>query len=96
MSIASESTDHNLYVAETLATFNHLIPDRKQLAAVTGWRSDEIDTIDFYRDSTARYSFPTLSQVRDTIPNSLMETGLLYGHYELAERCPILILQACV
>ncbi len=94
MAIAAETTNHNLHVAETLATFNRFIPDRTQLASVTGWRTDEIETIDFYRDSTARYSYPTLSQVRDMIPNSLIETGLLYGHYELAERCPILILQA--
>ncbi len=94
MAIASKSTEHNLHVAETLATFDRLIPDRKQLAALTGWSTDEIETIDFYRNSPARYSYPTLSQVRNIIPSSLQETGLLYGHYELAERCPILILQA--
>lgn len=94
MAIAAETPGHNLYVAETRATFERLIPDRKHLAAVTGWRSDEIDTIDFYRNSAARYSYPRLSQVRATLPTSLKETGLLYGHYELAERCPILILQA--
>jgi SAM-dependent methyltransferase len=55
MSIASESSDYTLSVAETSATFDRLIPDRRQLAAATGWRDDEIETIDFYRGSDARY-----------------------------------------
>ncbi len=94
MAIASESAEHGLNVAETHATFDRLLPDRQQLSAATGWRMDEIDTIDFYRESTTRYSYPTLSQVRKLIPPGLRETGLKYGSYELAERCPILVLEA--
>jgi SAM-dependent methyltransferase len=93
MAIASETADHNLSVAETCATFDRLIPDRRLLASVTGWNAENIATIDFYRNSEARYSYPTLAQVRQTIPLSLKETGLIYGHYELAERCPLLTLQ---
>jgi len=93
MAIASETADHNLSVAETCATFDRLIPDRQRLASVTGWRAEDIATIDFYRNSEARYSYPTLSQVRQTIPPSLKETGLVHGHYELAERCPLLSFQ---
>lgn len=95
MAIASESADHNFNVAETHAAFDRLIPDRNLLAAATGWRADEIETIDFYRGSAARYSYPTLSQVRKTLHPALKETGLICGHYELAERCPILILESC-
>lgn len=94
MAIASESADHNLSVAETCATFDRLIPDRKLLAAATGWHAEDIDTIDLYRGSEARYSYPTLSQVRKTIHPSLKETGLIQSTYELAERCPILILES--
>jgi SAM-dependent methyltransferase len=93
MAIASETADHNLNVAETHATFDRLIPDRKLLASVTGWRAEDIETIDFYRGSEARYSYPTLAQVRQAIHPSLKETGLIYGHYELAERCPLLSFQ---
>lgn len=95
MAIASETADHNLGVAETCATFDRLIPDRRLLASATGWRAEDIATIDFYRGSEARYSYPTLSQVRQTIHPSLKETGLKLGHYELAERCPILVLESC-
>ncbi len=94
MAIASESADHNLAVAETCATFDRLIPDRKLLASATGWHVEDIETIDVYRNSEARYSYPTLSQVRKTLHPALKETGLLQGSYELAERCPILILES--
>lgn len=90
MAIASETTDHNMSVAETCATFDRLIPDRLLLASVTGWSAEDIATIDIYRNSDARYSYPTLAQVRQIIPPSLKETGLMCGHYELAERCPLL------
>lgn len=94
MAIASEATGHNMNVAETHATFDRLIPDRNLLAAATGWRIEDIETIDFYRGSAAQYSYPTLSQVRQIIHPSLRETGLICGRYELAERCPILVLES--
>ena len=93
MAIASESIDFNVNVAETCDTFDRLIPDRKKLAATTGWTMDDIETIDFYRDSTARYCYPPLSQVRKILPNTLKETALIHGQYELADRCPILVLE---
>ena len=94
MAIASEAPDHNLSVAETCATFDRLIPDRNQLAAATGWSAEDIETIEAYRGSEALYSYPTLSQVRKTLHPSLHEIGLIQGSYELAERCPILILES--
>jgi SAM-dependent methyltransferase len=94
MAIASESGNYNFAVAETVAAFDRLIPDRKLLASVTGWSKEDIETIDFYRNSEAFYSYPTLAHVRQTIHPSLKETGLIVGHYELADRCPIIILQS--
>jgi len=93
MAIAATSADYTFCIADTLATFDRLLPDRQQLAAASGWRMDEIETIDFYRGSTARYSYPPLSQLRKTIPLEFSETETLYGHYELAERCPLLVLE---
>lgn len=94
MAIASEATDFTLSVAETAATFDRLITDREQLAATTNWSTEDIDTIDFYRGSDARYCYPTLMQVRKLIPHSLKEIDVIYGSYELAERCPILVLES--
>jgi len=94
MAIASESPDFGVNVTETFATFNRLIPDRAALAGATGWKPEDIATIDFYRDSSARYCYPPLSRVRNSIPALFKETIVIYGHYELAERCPLLVLES--
>lgn len=96
MALAATSPDYTFCIADTLATFDRLLPDRERLAAASGWRMGEIETIDFYRGSTARYSYPPLSQLRKTIPLELKENEPLYGSYELAERCPLLVLESRV
>lgn len=95
MAVAAESQSPNISVADTHAAFSRLLPDRKQLAKATGWSHEDISTIDAYCGSTARYSYPTLSQLRLALPQCFKETGLMYGSYELAERCPILALESC-
>ena len=93
MAVAAETGSPDIRVADTYAAFNRLLPDRRQLAAATGWPPDDIATIEFYRDSAARYSYPTLSQLRLTFPERLREIGLEMGSYELAECCPTLIME---
>jgi hypothetical protein len=93
MAIAAQSPDYNLNVSQTHAAFNRLLPNRERLAAITGWSMQTIETIDLYQGSPARYSYPKLSQVRQILPLGFKEVGLQYGSYELAERCPILILE---
>ncbi|MDD2929838.1 MAG: hypothetical protein PHY50_08470, partial [Sideroxydans sp.] len=93
MAIAATSCDFTFPVAETLRIFDTLLPDRQQLAETTGWRMADIATIDFYRGSTARYSYPPLSRLRQALPMQLSEIDALYGSYELAERCPLLVLE---
>lgn len=93
MAIASQTPDYTFQISETLRTFDHQFPDRQQLAEVTGWDRQDIDTLDLYRDSIALYSYPPLESLRKTFPKALVETGLMYGHYELAERCPLLVLE---
>lgn len=95
MAIASASADHTLAVSDVYHTFSRLIPDHGQLAASTGWHSADIETINVYRESRARYSFPTLPQLRKVIAPYFDMTALLYGHYELADRCPILTMESC-
>jgi SAM-dependent methyltransferase len=93
MAIASGSPDYTFAIAETLRTFDRLLPDRERLVAETGWRMQDITTIDFYRDSTARYSFPPLTALRRMLPLELREIDVMHGAYELAERCPLLVLE---
>lgn len=91
MSIASTVPDYTFPIADTLHTFDRLLPDRTQLAAITGWPMQDIATIDFYRGSSARYSYPPLSAFRSIVPIELREVEVRYGSYELADRCPILM-----
>jgi ubiquinone/menaquinone biosynthesis C-methylase UbiE len=93
MAMTSEACNPNLRVADTHEMFNHLLPDRERLARASGWSMEDISTIDFYQGSSARYSYPTLTQFRHIIPPGFRETGLIRGTYELAERCPILALE---
>lgn len=94
MALSTESGLPNICVGDTYETFQRLLPDRHALAMATGWSMDDIATIDVYRGSVAQYSYPTLAQVRRILPPEFLEMDLLQGSYELAERCPIIILQA--
>lgn len=63
LAMAIQRADRNVAVAAILDAFDALVPDRDALAARTGWSRDAIDTVDAYRGSTLRYSFPTLDEV---------------------------------
>lgn len=94
MALVAENGDPNVAVDQIYATFARLLPDRQRLAAASGWSMEDIATIDVYRGSGAVYSFPTLAQLRQVIPQGLREAGMVQGSYELAERCPTLILES--
>jgi SAM-dependent methyltransferase len=93
MAMCAETGDPNVGVAAIHETFECLFPDRQQLASASGWSMDDIATIDVYRGSMATYSFPALAQLRRIIPRDFREAGLSHGSYELAERCPTLMLE---
>lgn len=93
MAATSETRNPNLNVADTYETFNRLLPDRERLAQATGWSLEDIALMDLYRNSAARYSYPTLTQFRQAIPSCFRETDIAYGSYELAECCPTLLLE---
>lgn len=93
MAMASENERTNLPVAEIHARFNQLLPDRAALAAASGWELADIGTIDVYQGATANYSFPTLAQVQAALPPQLKVIDVLYGQYELADCCPMVVLE---
>jgi SAM-dependent methyltransferase len=94
MALVAASAGPNLPVQAILATFEHEFPNRQKLAAATGWPMGQIDTIDVYRGSREVYSFMTLEQIRQTMPPTLANLQLQdSGSYELAERCPLLIVE---
>jgi SAM-dependent methyltransferase len=92
MAMAAASADPNLAVQAILSRFEQEFPDRQNLAALTGWPIEQIDTIDTYRGSQEAYSFATFEQLCRAVPAGFTKPRLVAaGSYELAERCPLLI-----
>lgn len=92
MAIAVETGDPNVRVQILLDTITTLFPDRAELVRATGWDRAHVDTIDFYRNSSAATSYPTQDQWRATL--AAVFSGIRFapsGRYELAERCPLLV-----
>lgn len=66
----------------------------EDLAARSGWLLDAIRTIEVYRDSPARYTFPTLGEAREVLGETFDELECHVPGYELGDRCPTLLLRA--
>ena len=93
MAMTSERSEPSIAVADALATFNDMVTDRSAFALDTGFAREDIDIIDTYEGSHETYCFPTASQLLATIPSSLRFNSFVdSGTYELAERCPIAII----
>jgi hypothetical protein len=94
MAACAERGIVNIPVVEILALFNRLFPDREALGRATGWTPEEIATLDFYRGTADVLSFPTMAQIRVTVPAGFSEPLLLSsGDYPLAERCPLVVME---
>jgi hypothetical protein len=90
MALVAERAEVHIAVVDILARFDTLFPDRDLLSRQTGWTADEIETLDFYRGSADVISFPTVDQIKATVPAGFANVRLLRsGNYDLAERCPV-------
>ncbi len=90
--IVGEGSSPNVKLRTILGVFNELFADRDRLAHLTGWRREQIDTIDFYGASQAAMSFPTQNQLFLVLSESFSNVRFVpVGTYELAERCPLLV-----
>jgi ubiquinone/menaquinone biosynthesis C-methylase UbiE len=94
MALVAESGDPNVRVKDIYKTFNRFYTDKEKLAKQTSWKPQDIADIEDYKESSSLYSFPRLSHVRPTFQPYFKEIGILNGTYELAERCPVLILES--
>lgn len=90
MAAVTQAGDPNIPVICIRDLFDEKFPDRAALARETGWSEADIETIDNYRDSPDRVSFPTEAQLRSIVPKVFSGVRLLpSGRYDLAERCPL-------
>ena len=92
MSLASQRPVPQVCVADILESFNALFGNREELVRMTGWSREQIDTIDFYKDSSVFFSLPgrdqLLSVASSVFPNARLVPS---GIYEMSELCPLLV-----
>jgi hypothetical protein len=67
--------------------------DLPALTLRTGWARSAVETIQYYKDSTTVYAFPTLDQLRSELLPLFEEVSLLIAGHEMGPRCPILVLK---
>lgn len=92
MAIAHETNRPNIEMRWVFDAFSQMFPDRDRLVSITGWSRDEIDTIDFLKDSVAVSSFPTREQLLSVVSTAFINARLVpVGTYEAAELCPLLV-----
>jgi hypothetical protein len=92
--LCAERGDSNLGVQAILDAFNRAFPDRQALSRATGWSSEHIGVIDAYDALPDVFSFPTATQVLGSVPQNFANARFaVSGTYELAERCPLLVME---
>lgn len=90
MAIADNGPD--VAVQDIRATMLDMFPDRGRLCEETGWRREEVETIEVYAGSPAIYNFPTEAAILDLLRRHFAEVELVRcGSYALAERCPLVV-----
>jgi SAM-dependent methyltransferase len=91
MALTAKGMSSNIAVKAIHRAFVAEFPDRTELARSTGWDPSDIETIDVYRESDEIYSFPTGSELL-SVPAPFIDAHFEdAGSYELAERCPLLV-----
>jgi hypothetical protein len=73
--------------------FDETFADRAALISGSGWNEDDLAAIDWYKDVADIISFPTTREILAVVPGSFANARFVSsGTYELAERCPILVM----
>ena len=91
MAIA-EAPDYLVPVADILATFNTMFPDRAELGSITGWDRSAIDTLDAYVGAWHSLCFPTRRVLQDMGASRFAACRFVESEgYPLAERCPLVV-----
>ena len=74
--------------------FMDLFGDPTTLAAQANWPFADVETIHAYRNMEARYTYPTLSELRGELSTRFTEIACEFPDYEMGERCPTLLFEA--
>jgi hypothetical protein len=85
-----ENVEAGVRLGDVWDTFEARIGRPRLLAEERGWPLEAVETIDAYRASEARYTYPTLGDLRRVLTPFFDEEACVYPAYELGERCPTL------
>lgn len=89
MAVHSDRCDSGVVLDDVWQAYRDVVPDSKVLEDRFGWDLRAIATLDNYRGSQSRYTFPTADEIAHAMPEFKVRM-IGYGRYELAERCPVL------
>lgn len=93
MAVGLDAGDMNPHSDAIHRAFSARFPDREALGRATGWTPADIAEIDSYRGSAFIHSYPTRDGIMATLPATLRAARFVETEgYELAERCPLLVL----
>lgn len=92
--LAAGAANANVDVQAIFDVFTQAFPNRPALLAATGWCEADLRQVDAYDGSSTTYSFPTARQLMAAIPVAFERPHLVpAGAYELADRCPLLVMR---
>lgn len=92
MARVAERGRESIEVPELLEAFDATFPDRRALAADTGFPLRLIETVDLWRDSEETFSFPTLARAVELVGSRFDRVDVTgSGDYALSDRCPLLV-----
>ena len=86
-----QSFETGVAVADIWEAWHDAEIDSRLLARDRGWSVESIETIQAYRGSSARYSFPTWGELQEVLSDFFEVSSTHIGDYELAERCPTIV-----
>lgn len=72
--------------------WHEIFPDVEATARQFGWPAIQLDVLQSYDTEDLIITYPTLEELRDAVAPYFQELECVLGSYELAERCPTLVL----
>jgi len=91
--IRCQGRDPNVPARAIAAAFNRWFPNRVALKRATGWTADEIAQIEAFENLPDVFSFPTRDEVLLAMQGPFTNGRWVpAGDYELADRCPIVVM----
>ena len=93
MAILGKNKTFSIRVKKIHAVFEKLFEDRSFLTRFGGWDKKIINSIDTYKDSDAKYTFPSIQEFEKLISPQFKIVKFYYPKYELTKRCPILLMK---